>query len=294
MSGGPGSPEPQVAHRRASVQRERDERRHDRPRQRGGLRGSPDGLRQSWQRPRLPVPALQARAARGVQVLPAEGACSPIGGADELRPSRRGTTTGLVAYLDGEPVGWCAVEPRTAYQGLLRVYRVPWEGRQEDKTDESVWSVTCVFVRAGYRKRGIAYELAKAAIEHAKERGARALEAYPMRTEIGNVTWDEIHVGAESIFAAAGLAEVSRPGIRRLVMRIDFESTRGATWLRIPHRSSWFPASGSARGRGTRSPRSCAPTATTSPRSRSPASSRPTPTAPGSRSRTTSTRSSMR
>ncbi len=133
------------------------------------------------------------------------------------------TTTGLVAYLDGEPVGWCAVEPRPAYEGLLRVYRTPWEGRQEDKTDASVWSVTCVFVRAGYRKRGIAYELAKAAVKHAKERGARALEAYPMRTEIGEVTWDEIHVGAESIFAAAGLAEVSRPGIRRLVMRIDFE-----------------------------------------------------------------------
>jgi hypothetical protein len=24
------------------------------------------------------------------------------------------TTSGLVAYLDGEPVGWCAVEPRAA------------------------------------------------------------------------------------------------------------------------------------------------------------------------------------
>src|SRR3954454_19929454 len=31
-----------------------------------------------------------------------------------------GTTSGLVAYLEGEPVGWCAVEPRTAYTGLLR------------------------------------------------------------------------------------------------------------------------------------------------------------------------------
>jgi hypothetical protein len=30
-----------------------------------------------------------------------------------------GTTSGLVAYLDGEPVGWCAVEPRTAYPGLV-------------------------------------------------------------------------------------------------------------------------------------------------------------------------------
>ena len=131
-------------------------------------------------------------------------------------------TTGLVAYRDGEPVGWCAVEPRPAYDALLRVYRTPWEGRHEDRTDESVWSVTCVFVRAGHRRRGIAYALARAAVDHARERGARALEAYPMLKSAGEISWDEIHVGAESIFAAAGFREVSRPGKRRVVMRIDF------------------------------------------------------------------------
>ena len=131
-------------------------------------------------------------------------------------------TTGLIAYLDGEPVGWCAVQPRTAYPGLLRVYRTPWEGRSEDKADESVWAVTCVFVRAGFRKRGVAYALAAAAVDYAKSRGARALEAYPMRSEVGEVTWDEIHVGAQSIYAEAGMAVVSRPGIRRAVMRVDF------------------------------------------------------------------------
>jgi GNAT superfamily N-acetyltransferase len=132
-------------------------------------------------------------------------------------------TTGLVAYLGDEPVGWCAVEPRPAYGGLLRVYRTPWEGRSEDRWDASVWAVTCVLVRAGYRKRGIAYALADAAVAHARARGARALEAYPMRREIGEVSWDEIHVGAESIFAAAGMAAVSRPGKRRVVMRINFD-----------------------------------------------------------------------
>lgn len=132
------------------------------------------------------------------------------------------TTTGLVAYLDDDPVGWCALEPRPAYEGLLRVYRTPWDGRTEDKSDDSIWAVTCVFVRAGFRKRGIAYELARAAVDFARARGARALEAYPMRTEAGQITWDEIHVGAQSIFAAAGMAEVNRPGIRRAVMRVDF------------------------------------------------------------------------
>lgn len=133
-----------------------------------------------------------------------------------------GSTAGLVAFFEEEPVGWCAVEPRTEYPGLLRVYRTPWEGRNEDKADDSVWAVTCVFVRAGFRKQGIAHALAQAAVEHARARGARALEAYPMRTEAGTITWEEIHVGAESIFAAAGMNEVSRPGIRRVVMRIDY------------------------------------------------------------------------
>ena len=132
-------------------------------------------------------------------------------------------TTGLVGYLDGEPVGWCAVEPRTAYPGLLRVYRVPWEGRAEDKTDDSVWAVTCVFTRAGYRRRGISRALVRAAVEFARRRGARALEGYPMLVEAGqDITWGEMHVGSRSIFADAGFEEVSHPTLRRVVMRIDF------------------------------------------------------------------------
>ena len=133
------------------------------------------------------------------------------------------TTSGLVAYLDGEPVGWCAVEPRPAYEGLVRVYRVPWDGRSEDKTDESVWAITCVFARAGFRRRGVGYALARAAVDFARERGARALEAYPLLTEPGqDITWGELTVGTRSMFAAAGLAEVHRPSKRRAVMRIDF------------------------------------------------------------------------
>ena len=134
-------------------------------------------------------------------------------------------TTGLVAYRDGEPVGWCAVEPRTAYPHLLRYSRVPWEGRAEDKADDSVWAVTCFVTRAGFRRRGISRALARAAVGFARQRGARALEGYPMLTQPGQeVAWGELHVGGRSIFADAGFAEVSRPTRRRVVMRIDFQS----------------------------------------------------------------------
>jgi GNAT superfamily N-acetyltransferase len=130
-------------------------------------------------------------------------------------------TAGLVAYLDEQPVGWCAVEPRTAYEGLLRNNRVPWEGRGEDKADDTVWAVTCVFTRAGFRKRGIGRALVRAAVDFARERGARALEGYPITTK--DVILEELGVGTEGVFAAAGLSEVSRPTKRRIVMRIDFE-----------------------------------------------------------------------
>ncbi|MGI8478546.1 MAG: GNAT family N-acetyltransferase [Gaiellaceae bacterium] len=140
-----------------------------------------------------------------------------------------GTTSGLVAYLDGEPVGWCAVEPRTAYPRLLRSTRVPCAGRAEDKTDDGVWAVTCFVTRAGFRRRGVSRALACAAVDFARKRGARALEGYPMITQPGQeITWGELHVGSRGIFEAAGFKEVGHPTLRRVVMRVDFKAVHQA------------------------------------------------------------------
>jgi GNAT superfamily N-acetyltransferase len=148
-------------------------------------------------------------------------------------PSPEATTTGLVAYLKApddedkdEPVGYAAVEPRTEYPRLLGLPTV-WKGRPEqDKQDDSVWAVTCLIVRRGYRRRGITYALAAATVGYAKANGARALEAYAMNTQPGReITWGELHVGARQVFAEAGFAEVSRPSVRRTVMRIDFDQS---------------------------------------------------------------------
>jgi GNAT superfamily N-acetyltransferase len=157
---------------------------------------------------------------------------TPEDRADRLRtqtncddPDAR-ATTGLVAYLGDEPVGWCAVEPRTAYPRLLRM-RVPWTDRDEDRTDDSVWAVTCFVVRVGYRRRGISRSLAGAAVAYARERGARSLEGYSMLVVPGReVVWGELYVGNRTIFEDAGFHEVSRT-TRRAVMRIDFDENAG-------------------------------------------------------------------
>lgn len=147
-------------------------------------------------------------------MLRAQTACGDPDAAD---------TSGLVAYVDGEPAGWVAVEPRTEYP-KLRTSPVPWSGRDEDKDDDGIWAVTCFVVRKGHRGRALTYPLARATIDFARERGARALEAYPMITQPGKViTWGEMHVGARQVFEDAGFTEVSHPTLRRVVMRIDFE-----------------------------------------------------------------------
>lgn len=70
---------------------------------------------------------------------------------------------------------------------------------------------------------GISGALARAAVEFARERGARAIEGYPMVTEPGKeITWGELYVGPVSAFAEAGFVEVSAPSKRRRVMRVEF------------------------------------------------------------------------
>ena len=56
--------------------------------------------------------------------------------------------------------------------------------------------MTCFLTRAGFRKRGVSRALARAAVGFARERGARAIEGYPMITK--NVILEELHLGTET------------------------------------------------------------------------------------------------
>jgi GNAT superfamily N-acetyltransferase len=130
-------------------------------------------------------------------------------------------TSGILAYVDDEPAAWCNVEPRTAFE-CLHEARTAAKKRGEDRNDASVWAVTCVVVRTEYRRHGLTYALASAAVDFARSRGARAVEAYPMITAPGvDFTWGELHVGPHTVFEAAGFRRVAQPSKRRLVMRID-------------------------------------------------------------------------
>lgn len=137
-------------------------------------------------------------------------------------------TTGLVAYLGDEPVGWCAVEPRVNYM-RLRTARVPWTGRDEDKGDTGVWAITCFVTRAGYRGRGVSRALARAAVAFARERGARAIEGYAVERQAGKrYPASSLFVGTRKVFEGAGFREVSHPTPARVVMRLELGGQAGA------------------------------------------------------------------
>ena len=129
------------------------------------------------------------------------------------------TTCGLVAYIHDQPAGWCAVEPRRNYEGLVRNQKVPWQGREEDRDDPTVWALTCLFVRRGMRRRGVGEALVAGAVEAARSGGARVLEAYPMTTT--QALSDELHPGLLPTLLAAGFIEITRPTQRRAVVRLE-------------------------------------------------------------------------
>ena len=124
-----------------------------------------------------------------------------------------GEEPGVIAWVDGVPVGWCAVAPREKHDRLNR--SKPFAAL--DATP--VWSVTCFVVRTGYRRRGLMRILLGAAVDHARGKGAVALEAYP--TEPGPKAGSaDLYFGTAAAFRDAGFSEVARPLPRRPIMRL--------------------------------------------------------------------------
>ena len=128
---------------------------------------------------------------------------------------------GLIAYLDSEPVGRCAVEPRTNYPIILRS-KVVTLASTEAPDDDSVWSISCFVVRVGYRRRGIAQALADAAVAWARDHGARVLEGYPIDAAAKpNVSSAELYHGSVSLFEQAGFVVQARPTPGRALLRLE-------------------------------------------------------------------------
>ena len=125
---------------------------------------------------------------------------------------------GVLAYVAGEPAGWCSVAPRSTYRRLMNSRTIPFVD------DRDPWSVVCFVVRAGYRRKGLMHYLLEGAIEHATTMGAEVVEGYPADSGDGRVDVISGYVGTTRLFEKHGFTRAVKTsgvsgGRPRWVMR---------------------------------------------------------------------------
>lgn len=130
---------------------------------------------------------------------------------------RRGPAPGVVAMIGELAVGWCQVTPREQLPWMEKNWRV----RRVDEA--AVWAISCLYVRIGYRRRGVTAALIDGALRLAKAGGAPAVEAYPLdATRSPSATG----TGYASTFARLGFKTVARHTPERPIMRHDLKGVR--------------------------------------------------------------------
>jgi GNAT superfamily N-acetyltransferase len=123
-----------------------------------------------------------------------------------------GKVPGILAYHKGKPAGWCSVAPREDFPVVLRSPTL------KPIDNLPVWSIVCFFVSKPYRNSGLTHLLLKAAIEYAKEHGARIIEAYPIDIHAKYIEYER-YSGLTTTYEKEGFKEYLRRSERRPIMR---------------------------------------------------------------------------
>jgi len=126
--------------------------------------------------------------------------------AEQMRAlTTREPPPGLLAYVGDDVAGWVGVGPRSGFSRLQRSRTIP---RVDAEALATSWSVVCFIVRPGFRRRGIARALLDAAVDHARDHGARTIEAYPLDTGGARVSGTTAYPGTVAVFEDSGFVRV--------------------------------------------------------------------------------------
>jgi ribosomal protein S18 acetylase RimI-like enzyme len=140
---------------------------------------------------------------------------------NELRAlvDRGNPPPGLIAYRGRVPVGWISLGPREQFAKLAR------SPVMKPIDDQQVWSIVCFVVPSEYRRQGVARALLDGAMNYARKRGVRLIEAYPVDKPERSAD-ENIWFGAKSMYDRAGFREVARRKPARPVVRLDLRQNR--------------------------------------------------------------------
>jgi GNAT superfamily N-acetyltransferase len=125
-----------------------------------------------------------------------------------------GALTGIIAYDNSGPIGWCSIAPRSQFKSLAT-------SKNFGPVDDApTWSITCFYIAARARRKGLGRKLLSEALTYARKRGAKLVEGYPVDAAARKTSSGLLWHGVLSTFEAAGFREVarrlpSRPIVRR-------------------------------------------------------------------------------
>lgn len=142
----------------------------------------------------------------------------PARGARVEQLVRQNPPPGVLAYDGDDVVGWAAVH-RRADTSFARNRKIP------HVDDLDVWTVWCIRVRPGHRRRGISHHLLAGAVEFARSNGARAIEGYPLDNDGATIDTTMAYVGTMRLFEQAGFVKAADTdsvlnGFPRVLMRL--------------------------------------------------------------------------
>lgn len=131
-----------------------------------------------------------------------------------------GPPPGIIAYVDGKAAGWIRIGPRVGQARIPRT-RMIAAATTEPFDDPSVWAVTCFVVRREHRGKGLNRTLLDAAVDYARESGARVIEGYPVDTGGEKKRTNDLFHGTLNTFLGAGFREQTpmKPG--RTLVALD-------------------------------------------------------------------------
>jgi GNAT superfamily N-acetyltransferase len=111
---------------------------------------------------------------------------------------------GVLAYVDGQPAGWCSIAPRSSYRRLMHSRTIPFVD------DRDAWAAVCFVVRPRFRGRGLMHALLDGGVEHARRHGADVVEGYPVESDAaGRVDVISGYVGTTRLFEQSGFTPIA-------------------------------------------------------------------------------------
>jgi ribosomal protein S18 acetylase RimI-like enzyme len=134
---------------------------------------------------------------------------------------REGRAHAALVFDADVAVGWCEYGPPAE---LPRIYH-----RKEVETadyDPPDYRLTCLFVDRDYRRKGVAAEAVRGALELIAQAGGGVVETYPQDNQGKKVTASFLYNGTRSMFEKAGFDFVQAKGKNSTVMRKKVRAKR--------------------------------------------------------------------